>query len=71
MKRRDEKEYFNNIIQEVKVENRLGLKKMSRMDIVDFEFIFTKISKSDILFSLRFSLRFEKIRTFSCIRNSI
>ena len=42
MKRRDEKGYFNNIVQELKVEDRLGFKEMFRMD---FEFIFGKISQ--------------------------
>ena len=45
VKRRDEKGYFNNIIQELKVEDRLGFKEMFRMDIVDFEFILGKISQ--------------------------
>ena len=44
IKRREEKGYFNNIIKELKVEDRLGFREMFRMDITDFEFILTKIS---------------------------
>lgn len=44
IKRRDEKRYFNNIVKELKIEDRFGFREMFRMDIVDFELILTKIS---------------------------
>ena len=44
IKRREEKGYFNNIIKELRVEDRLGFREMFRMDMTDFEFILTKIS---------------------------
>ena len=43
IKRREEKGYFNNIIKELKVEDRLGFREVLRMDITDFEFILTNI----------------------------
>ena len=43
IKRRKEKGYFNNIVKELKIEDRFGFREMFRMDIADFEFILTKI----------------------------
>ena len=45
VKRREEKGYFSNIIQELKVEDRFGFKEMFSMDIVDFELILGSIFK--------------------------
>ena len=45
VKRREEKGYFSNIIQELKVEDRFRFKEMFRMDIVDFELILGLIFK--------------------------
>ena len=44
VKRREESGYFNNIVKELKVEDRLGFREMFRMDVGDFEFILGKIS---------------------------
>ena len=44
VKRREQSEYFNNIVKELKVEDRLGFREMFRMDVGDFEFILGKIS---------------------------
>ena len=39
VKRREQSGYFNNIVKELKVEDRLGFREMFRMDVGDFEFI--------------------------------
>ena len=39
VKRREQSGYFNNIVKELKVEDRLGFREMFRMDVRDFEFI--------------------------------
>ena len=44
LKRREESGYFNNIVKELKVEDRLGFREMFWMDVGDFEFIQSKIS---------------------------
>ena len=44
IKRRKERGYFTNIIQELIVEDRHGFREMFRMDVVDFKFILSKIS---------------------------
>ena len=44
VKRREQSEYFNNIVKELKVEDRLGFREMFRMDVGDFEFKLGKIS---------------------------
>ena len=44
VKRREQSGYFNNIVKELKVEDRLGFREMFRMDVGDFEFILGKIS---------------------------
>ena len=44
VKRREQCVYFNNIVKELKVEDRLGFREMFRMDVGDFEFILVKIS---------------------------
>ena len=36
IKRREERGYFSNIVQELKIEDRLGFKDMFRMDVTDF-----------------------------------
>ena len=43
VKRREQSGYFNNIVKELKVEDRLGFREMFQMD-VDFEFILGTIS---------------------------
>ena len=50
VKRREQSGYFNNIVKELKVEDRLGFREMFRMAVGDFEFILGKISQ---LISLR------------------
>ena len=44
IKRRHERGYFNNIIQELRKEDRFGFREMFRMDVTDFENILAKIS---------------------------
>ena len=44
IKRRHERGYFNNIIQELRIEDRFGFREMFRMDVKDFENILAKIS---------------------------
>ena len=43
VKRRKQNGSFNNIVKELKVEDRLGFREMFRMDVGDFEFILGKI----------------------------
>ena len=45
VKRRKEKGYFNNIIRELRVEDRFGFREMFRMDISDFEAILSQIGE--------------------------
>ena len=40
VKRKEEKGYFTNIVEELKVEDHLGFKEMFQMDIVDFENVY-------------------------------
>ena len=44
VKRREQSGYFNNIVKELKVEDRLGFREMFRLDVGDFEFILGKTS---------------------------
>ena len=44
VKRREQSRYFNNIVKELKVEDRLGFRETFRMDVGAFEFILGKIS---------------------------
>ena len=44
IRRRKERGYFTNIIQEFIVEDRHGFREMFRMDVGDFKFILSKIS---------------------------
>ena len=44
IRRRKEREFFTNIIQELIVEDRHSFREMFRMDVGDFEFILSKIS---------------------------
>ena len=44
IKRRHERGYFNNIIQELRIEDQFGFREMFRMDVTDFENILAKIS---------------------------
>ena len=44
IKRRHERGDFNNIIQELRIEDRFGLRQIFRMDATDFENILAKIS---------------------------
>ena len=44
IRRRKERGYFTNIIQELIVEDRHGFQEIFRMDVRDFEFILSKIS---------------------------
>ena len=41
---REEKGYFNNIIQELSLEDRFGFREMFKMDVTDFEDILARIS---------------------------
>ena len=40
----EETGYFNNIIKELRLEDRFGFRDMFRLDIVDFEYILGQIS---------------------------
>ena len=42
MKRRRESGYFQNIFQELKVEDRMVLKDMFRMSVTDYEFLLSQ-----------------------------
>ena len=42
--RRKENGYFNNIIKELKVEDRLGFREMFQMDAQNLEFVLNEIS---------------------------
>lgn len=44
VKRRREKGYFNNIVKELRLEDRVGFREMFRMDVSDFENVLAKIS---------------------------
>ena len=44
VKRRRESGYFTNIIQELKVGDRMGFEELFRMDVVDFEYVLSQIS---------------------------
>ena len=44
IRRRKERGYFTNIIQELIVEDRHGFREMFRMDVGDFEFTLCKVS---------------------------
>ena len=44
VKRSEQSGYFNNIVKDLKVEDRLGFREMFRMDVGDLEFILGKIS---------------------------
>ena len=42
--KRKETGYFNNIIKELRLEDRFGFRDMFRMDVVDFEYVSGQIS---------------------------
>ncbi|XP_066924421.1 uncharacterized protein [Clytia hemisphaerica] len=44
LKRRKEKGYFSNIVQELILEDHRGFRDMFRMDVRDFQFVLSKIS---------------------------
>ena len=44
IKRRRDRGYFNNIIRELRIEDRFGFREMSQMDVIDFEYVLGKIS---------------------------
>ena len=44
VKRRSERGYFNNIIRELRIEDRAGFRQMFKMDVTDFEFILSQSS---------------------------
>ena len=44
VKRRSDQGYFNNVIKELRIEDRTGFRNMFRMDVADFEKILTQIS---------------------------
>ena len=44
IKRRRKSGYFQNIFQELKVEDRMGFKAMLRMSVTDYEFLLSQIS---------------------------
>ena len=44
VKRISDREYFNNVIKELSIEDRTGFRDMFRMDVADFEYILTQIS---------------------------
>ena len=52
VKRRSDRGYFNNIIKELRVEDRTDFRDMFRMDIADFGYMLTQISdfaKTDLV----------------------
>ena len=51
VKRRIDWGYFNNIIKELRVEDRTSFRDMFRMDAANFEYILTQISMLLALFS--------------------
>ena len=51
VKRRSDWGYFNNIIKELRVEDRTSFRDMFRMDVANFEYILTQISMLLALFS--------------------
>ena len=44
IKKRRYRGYFNNIIRELRIEDRFGFREMFRMDVIDFEYVLGKIS---------------------------
>ena len=46
IKRRRESGYFQNIFQELKVEDRMGLKDMFRMSVTDYKFVLSQRPKT-------------------------
>ena len=44
VKRRSDRGYFNNIIKELRDEDRTGIRDLFRMDVADFEYMLTQIS---------------------------
>ena len=48
IKRREQNGYFNNIIKELRIEDRLGFREMFRMDVGDFEFMTNSICRHSI-----------------------
>ena len=44
IKRRHERGYFNNIIQELRIEDRFGFREIFRVGVTDFENILANIS---------------------------
>ena len=44
IKRRSSQGYFNNIIEELGVEDRTGFRDLFRMEVTDFEYILTQTS---------------------------
>ena len=44
IKKRCYRGYFNNIIRELRIEDRFGFREMFRMDVIDFEYVLGKIS---------------------------
>ena len=49
VKRRREKGYFNNIVKELRLEDRVGFREMFRMDVSDFENVLAKISDLTVI----------------------
>ena len=61
MKRRSYRGYFNNIIKELRVEDRTGFRDIFRMDAADLEYILTQISgliSSSLLLAISLALFF-------------
>ena len=44
IKGRRDRGYFNNIIRELRIEDRFGFREMFQMDVTDFEYVFGEIS---------------------------
>ena len=44
IKRRGENGYFNNIIQELRIEDRIGFREMFQMDVENFEYLLNEVS---------------------------
>ena len=61
VKRRSDWRYFNNIMKELRVEDRTGFRDMFWMDVADFEYILTQISdliSSSLLLAMLLALFF-------------
>ena len=64
IKRRRDREYFNNIIRELRIEDRFGFREMFRMDVTDFEYAFWLQVKPSNLWSFECQKRSKDTPSF-------